>query len=366
MSIEPFFRDEPHLRDELADTRKEVLTIRHDDDLYGVDGVHTPPTYAMGLAERLAAFHADGHASSVDIAHRVNNTNGADGPFELATITLEDLDLNEPLEDFDSELQFDRETLPSAPYPPAILDDGAANLNWDVLPAPLPSFPDSTDLPFDPPNSTSRSADRLRRASTTSSTSSNSAQNSADAQVEHLGLRGANSALRPKPHSDDHRSGSPSAPSSSSLWGKLQRFVTGISKPRSQPPEPSSSPNRLSQRAIFDLIWTLDNAALDNLSTHIERIIATRRLGPEAYAESRIVDLLDNLMYVERAASDGVTISVLRARIPEVARPILDHALLRLENRGIVALLPEDPGHDGILDPVRGHLSRCILLQTAG
>jgi hypothetical protein len=342
MSIEPFFRDEPHLRDELADTRKEVITIRHDDDLYGVDGVHTPPTYAMGLAERLAAFHADGHTSSVDIAHRVNNTNGADGPFELTTITLEDLDLNEPLEDFDSELHFDRKTLPSAPYPPAILDDGAANLNWDVLPAPVPFFPDSTDLPFDPPDSTSRSADRLRRASATST------QTSADA------------------HSDEHRSGSPSAPSSSSLWGKLQRFVTGISKPRSQPPGPSSSPHRLSQRAIFDLIWTLDNAALDNLSTHIERIIATRRLGPEAYAESRIVDLLDSLMYVERAAPDGVSISVLRARIPEVARPILDHALLRLENRGIVALLPEDPGHDGILDPVRGHLSRCILLQTAG
>lgn len=341
MSIEPFFRDEPHLRDELADTRKEVITIRHDDDLYGVDGVHTPPTYAMGLAERLAAFHPDGHTSSVDISHRVNNTNGADGPFELTTITLEDLDLHEPLEDFDSDLQFDRKTLPSAPYPPAILDDGAANLNWDVLPAPVPFFPDSTDLPFDPPDSTSRTADRLRRASATS------APNSADV------------------HSDDHRAGSPSAPSSSSLWGKLQRFVTGISRPRSQPPEPSSSPHRLSQRAIFDLIWTLDNAALDNLSTHIERIIATRRLGPEAYAESRIVDLLDNLMYVERAAPDGVTISVLRARIPEVARPILDHALLRLENRGVLALLPEDPGHDGILDPVRGHLSRCILLQAA-
>lgn len=328
MSIEPFFRDEPHLRDDLADTRKEVFTIRHDDDLYGVD---TPPTYAMGLAERLAALHPDGHVNSVEISTRAD---GAPGPFDLATITLEDLDLNEPLEDFDSELQFDRKTLPSAPYPPAILDDGAANLNWDVLPAPVPSFPDSSDFPFDPPDSGSGATDRLRASSN---------QNSADA------------------HSDEHRS-----PISSSLWGKLQRFVTGISKPRSQPPGPSSSPNRLSQRAIFDLIWTLDNAALDGLSSHIERIVATRRLGPEAYAESRIVDLLDNLVIIERGAPDGVSISVLRAKIPEVARAILDHALLRLENRGIVALIPEDPGHDGILDPVRGHLNRCILLQVPG
>lgn len=317
MSIEPFFRDEPHLRDELADTRKEVVTIRHDDDLYGVD---SPPTYAMGLAERLAALHPDGHASSVEILHRVNNTNGPDGPFELSSvtsITLEDLDLNEPLEDFDLDAQFERKTLPSAPYPPAILDDGAANLNWDVLPAPVPSFPDSTDLPFDPPSDAAPS--------------------------------------------DDHRS-----PASSSLWGKLQKFVNGISRPRSQPPVSSSSSHRLSQRAIFDLIWTLDNAALDGLATHIERIIATRRLGPEAYAESRIVDFLDTMTLLDRGASDGISISSLRARIPEVGRAMVDHALLRLENRGIVALLPEDPGHDGILDPVRGHLSRCILLQTGG
>jgi len=311
MSIEPFFRDEPHLRDEVADTRKEVVTIRHDDDLYGID---SPPTYAMGLAERLAAMHPDGHASSVEIMQRVN---GGDSPFELTTINLEDLDLNEPLEDFESELQFDRKTLPSAPYPPAILDDGAANLNWDVLPAPVPSFPDSTDLPFDPPSDAAPS--------------------------------------------DDNR-----APTSPSLWGKLQKFVTGISRPRSQPPVSSSSSRRLSQRAIFELIWTLDNAALDNLTTHIERIIAIRRLGPEAYAESRIVDLLDNMMIIERGASDGINISLLRARIPEVARPMLDHALLRLENRGIVALLPDDLDHEGISDPVRGHLSRCILLQSAG
>jgi hypothetical protein len=54
MSIEPFFRDEPYLRDDLPDTRKDAVTIRPDDDLYAVD---TPPTYAMGLAERLAALH---------------------------------------------------------------------------------------------------------------------------------------------------------------------------------------------------------------------------------------------------------------------------------------------------------------------
>ena len=54
MSIQPFFRDEPlfQLHDEPPDTRKDVVTRRPDDDLYAVD---TPPTYAMGLAERLAA-----------------------------------------------------------------------------------------------------------------------------------------------------------------------------------------------------------------------------------------------------------------------------------------------------------------------
>lgn len=306
MSIEPFFRDELHLRDDLPDTRKDAVTIRADDDLYPVD---TPPTYAMGLAERLAALHHDAHSSSVEIALRPD---GHEGPFDRTTITLEDLDLSEPLEDFDSDEQLDRKTLPSAPYPPAILDDGVAGLSWDVLPAPVPSFPDSSDQAIDPPSDAT-----------------------------------------------------PSEETRSSIWGKLQKFVTGMSRPRSQPPVSSHSSRRLSQRAIFELVWTLDNAALDALSSHIARIIAVRRLGPEAYAESRIVDLLDNLQSTERGASEGMGISILRARIPEVTRAMFDHALLRLENRGIVELLPDELGHDGIFDPVRGHLNRCILLQTA-
>jgi hypothetical protein len=305
MSIEPFFRDELHLRDDLPDTRKDAVTIRMDDDFYPVD---TPPTYAMGLAERLAALHhTDAQSSSVEIVLR------PDGLDTRTTITLEDLDLTEPLEDFDHDAQFERKTLPSAPYPPAILDDGAAaRLSWDVLPADIPSFHDSSDLALDPPSDAA-----------------------------------------------------PSEETRSSIWNKLQRFVTGISRPRSQPPLSSSSSCKLSQRAIFELVWTLDNAALDALHSHIERIIAVRRLGPEAYAESRVVDLLDNMQGTERGASEGICISMLRARIPEVARGMFDHALLRLENRGIVALLPDELGHDGILDPVRGHLNRCILLQTA-
>jgi len=312
MSIEPFFRDELlHLRDDLPDTRKDTIRPdRPDDDLYPVD---TPPTYAMGLAEHLAALHADAQASSVEIVLRQD---GVEGPFERTTVTIEDLDLDEPLEDFDPDAQFDRKTLPSAPYPPAILDDGAAGLSWDVLPAPVPSFPESPDTPW---------------------------ENSSDV-----------------PPAEESR-----PPISSSLWGKLQKFVTGISRPRSQPPVSSSSSRRLSQRAIFEIVWTLDNATLDALSSHIERIIAVRRLGPEAYAESRIVDLLDNLQATERSAHDGIGISMLRARIPEVARAMFDHALLRLENRGVVELLPDELGHDGIFDPVRGHLNRCILLQSA-
>ncbi len=329
MSIEPFFRDEPYLRDDPPDTRKDVVTIRPDDDLNDLYAVDTPPTYAMGLAERLAALHhPDAKPSSVEIVLRAD---GLGAPFELTTITLEDLDLDEALEDFDPDAEFDRQTLPSAPYPPAILDDGAAALSWDVLPAAIPSFPDSTDMPWGPGSD-------------------------------------------PSP-SEETRS-----PVESSLWGKLQKFVTGISsKPRSQPPVSSTSFRRLSQRAMFELVWTYDNAALDALSSHIERILAVRRLGPEAYAESRIVDMLDNMLMTERGASDGLCISILRARIPEVARAMFDHALLRLENRGIVTLLPDasdqdrghdsghdrghDRGHDGIFDPVRGQLNRCVLLQ---
>lgn len=331
MSAEPFFRDEPHLRDEPADTRKEVVTIHPDDELYGVD---TPPTYAMGLAERLAALHADAQSSSVEIVMRQE---GRGEPFEETTVSIEDLDLDEPLEDFDLDEQFERKTLPSAPYPPAILDDGAAALSWDVLPPPVPTFADAADLPFAPSSDPAPSVEVP--------------------------------SARP-----------------SSIWGKLQKFVTGISKPRSQPPVSSASSRRLSQRAIFELVWTFDNAALDALAAHIERIIAARRLGPEAYAESRIVDLLDQLTMADRGHGDGICISILRARIPEVARAMFDHALLSLENRGVVALLPDEPGLDGIGglgaknadgdskphllnhgidDPVRGHLSRCLLLQTA-
>src|SRR5690349_19794543 len=110
MGIEPFFRDELlHLRDELPDTRKDpIRTDRPGDDLYAVD---TPPTYAMGLAERLAEFHPDAQTSSVEIVLRQD---GVEGPFERTTVTIEDLDLDEPLEDFDPDEQFERETLPSA------------------------------------------------------------------------------------------------------------------------------------------------------------------------------------------------------------------------------------------------------------
>ena len=310
MSIEPFFRDEPHLRDDLADTRKDVVSIHHDEDLYGVD---TPPTYAMGLAEQIAAFHAEARSSTVEIMLRPD---GTEAPFELTTVTLEDLDLSDPLEDFDPDALLDRKTLPSAPYPPAILDDVATNLPWDVLPAALPTFPELDEA-------------------------------------------------IPEPVSDAAPSEESRAPISSSLWGKLQRFVNGISKPRSQPPVSSSSSRRFSQRAIFELVWTLDNAALDALSAHIEHIIAVRRLGPEAYAESRIVDVLDTLHGHERAAADGVCISILRARIPEVSRMMFDQALLRLELRGVVALLPDEHGQDGILEQSRGPLNRCILLQPA-
>jgi hypothetical protein len=173
-------------------------------------------------------------------------------------------------------------------------------LSWDIqLAAPLPSFPDSTDLPWEP---------RLRPCAF--------GRNTHAATIFPLGQ------IAKVCHRDQQQT-SQSAANMSSL-----------------------SSGRLSQRALFDLVWTYDNAALDALSSHIERILAVRRLGPEAYAESRIVDLLDNLLVTERTTSDGISISILRARIPEVARPMFDHALLRLENRGIVTLLVEDARHE--------------------
>jgi hypothetical protein len=311
MGIEPFFREES-LRDDPPDTRRDTVTQRPDDDLYAVD---TPPTRLMGYADRAALLHQSGQASSVGIVLRADQT---EPPFELTTITLDDLDLGSPLEDFDVGEQGERKTMPSTPYQrTTILDDGAASaLSWDVLPPPVLTIDDPDDTYLDPPSDV--------------------------------------------PSSEETRS-----PVPSSLWGKLQKFVTGMSKTRSQPPASGPASRRLSQRSIFEHVWTLDNAALDALSSHIEHIIAVRRLGPEAYAESRIVDLLDMMFATERIGPEGVGISVLRARIPEVTRPMLDYALLHLENRGTVMLVPDEPGHDGIIDPVRGHLNRCILLQLA-
>ncbi len=308
MSNAPFFRDEPFLRDEPADTSRDEPTQSSDEP-----SVDTPLTRAMGPAEHFAMLNAEAPSGSVEILLRPD---GLEAAFDLPTISLDHLGNDLPLDDFEEAHRFDRKTLPSAPYPPAILDDSAGDLAFDIPPAPLPSIP----MP-------------------------------------------AESA--PGPASDVSPSEETRTALPSSIWGKLQRFVTGISKPRSQPPVSSASSRKIAQRSIFDLAWTLDNAALETLSSHIDRILVMRHLGPEAYAESRIVDTLDAFEDSDRNATEGVFITTLRSRIPEVTRAMLDHALLRLENRGVVALLPDDPGYDGIMDPVRGHLNRCILLQQA-
>jgi hypothetical protein len=301
MSNAPFFRDEPFLRDEPPDTSRDEPSV------------DTPLTRAMGPGEHFAMLDAEVTSGSVEILLRPD---GLEAAFDLPTISLDDLGNDLPLDDFDEAERFDRKTLRSAPYPPAILDDSEATLTFDIPPAPLPSIPMPAEIASEP------------------------ASDASPSEQTHAALP-------------------------SSIWGKLQRFVTGISKPRSQPPISSASSRKISQRSIFDLAWTLDNAALDALSSHIDRILVMRHLGPEAYAESRVVDMLDAIADSDRNATEGVFIATLRSRIPEVARPMLDHALLRLENRGVVALLPDDPGYDGIMDPVRGHLNRCILLQQA-
>lgn len=309
MSNAPYFRDEPFFRDDAPDTSRDEPSHSQSD----VDTVDTPPTRAMGAAEQFALLEGESPSGSVEILLRPD---GLEAAFDLPTISLDDLGNDLPLDDYDELERFDRKTLPSAPYPPAILDEETAPLVFDVPHAPVPSIPDSIDPASQPPSEA--------------------------------------------PTSDETRGGLPS-----SIWGKLQKFVTAIGKPRSQPPLSSASSHRLSQKSIFDIAWTLDNASLDALSLHIDRILLLRRLGPEAYAESRIVDLLDSVADNDGTPSGGICIATLRARIPEVARAMLDHALLRLENRGVIMLLPDEHGHDGIDDPVRGHLHRCVLLQTA-
>lgn len=153
--------------------------------------------------------------------------------------------------------------------------------------------------------------------------------------------------------------------SSPSIWGRVQQFVARLASKRT-PPNPSASHARSTARALADLVWTMEDADLEVLASHIERVVSLRQLGPDAYAEARILDALGALESADRA-SGGIPLTALRAHMPEVSRGALDAALLRLEERRFLALAPADdvPEQDALRDPRRGLLGRCALLATS-
>ncbi|MDC0739964.1 hypothetical protein [Polyangium mundeleinium] len=153
--------------------------------------------------------------------------------------------------------------------------------------------------------------------------------------------------------------------SSPSIWGRVQQFVARLSMKRTAP-NPAASHARSTARALADLVWTMEDADLEVLASHIERVVSLRQLGPEAYAEARILDAMGTLESDDRA-SGGIPLSALRAHMPEVSRSALDTALLRLEERRFLALAPADdvPERDALHDPKRGLLGRCALLAPS-
>jgi len=126
--------------------------------------------------------------------------------------------------------------------------------------------------------------------------------------------------------------------------------------------EEDETPSRPTARALAELVWRMDDADLDALSSHLERVVALRRLGPDAFAEARILDILAS---IAPDADEGASLSTLRAHAPELSRDALNRALLRLEARGLVALSPSDgvPTRDALHDPKRGLLGRCARLS---
>ncbi|MDI1477982.1 hypothetical protein [Polyangium sp. y55x31] len=163
----------------------------------------------------------------------------------------------------------------------------------------------------------------------------------------------------PIPGSDEPPSSSPS------IWGRVQQFVARLALKRPAP-NPAASHARSTARAVADLVWTMEDADLEVLAAHIERVVSLRQLGPEAYAEARILDALGTLESEDRAAG-GISLSALRAHMPEVSRCALDGALLRLEERRFLALAPAEdvPERDALCDPKRGWLGRCALLAPS-
>ncbi len=149
---------------------------------------------------------------------------------------------------------------------------------------------------------------------------------------------------------------------------RLARWRAALFCPSDSPPASftrpltSSAPaDRPALQAVQDLIWTLEADELPALLTHVERVALLRKTGPEVYAEARLLDIL--ALLEEAFGEEGVPLSALRARMPEVSRAAFDEAILGLERKTWVTLGTGKGPVDAsaIWAPGRGYLGRCVL-----
>jgi hypothetical protein len=127
------------------------------------------------------------------------------------------------------------------------------------------------------------------------------------------------------------------------------------------------SPLSPGRRAVVDevhtLLWSFEPRELGETVKLIEHIVAARFAGPEGRVEAQIIYALMHI----RADEDGaVGLAVLRGKLLGIARSAVDQALLRLEERCQVVLLPADPA-SGMRQPAAGleHATRGLLERVA-
>jgi hypothetical protein len=119
---------------------------------------------------------------------------------------------------------------------------------------------------------------------------------------------------------------------------------------------------------VHTLLWSLEPHELEETAKLIAYIGASRLAGPEARVEAQI---LHALMYIRPDECGAVGLAFFRGRLLGVARSAVDQALLRLEERGQVVLLPADlasrarQATAAIEHPSRGLLERVALVTRA-
>lgn len=305
MSIDPFLRDEP------PDTRNDAPTRRFEGFLgtYPGDEVPSsghPKTRAMSQDERLAALAPDTSRSS-DLA-----------PPRFALPSADEPEEDDDVIDVTRTLRSERKTLPSPRLTPP--------------PAPPGRVARPTELSWDNPRGWDGRTEPW------------------DGDPE-----------KPEVFPDETPDEAP--PSSPSIWGRVQRFVAKFGKKRpSTAPNPLASRERPALRLLMDAVWTMDDGEIDEIAAHLERVVALRRLGADAYTEARILDTLGSLE-PDDPEEPGIPLPALREKLPEIPRAALDEALLRLEERRNLTLKPDNDvaERDAVKDRTRGALGRCAL-----